>query len=217
MNQKNRGLIVFSIMLIVCVIASGISYLIGLQSKSGTMVTQFVLTQDVGVGQSLEGKYKEERRPSTVTINSDKLVISQEDIKDKVATRNLYRNQTISVDCLGTPEDIERNIEFTVPVTVDATLANSLRQGDRIALRLKYEELKLDATIVPNVKVLELRTSNGEPIVDQTTITGFIKVYVTKEESDNLNSATKEGQVYAVRYRDLTEEQLVADYTPTLE
>lgn len=180
-------------------------YLFGSSSSNGEQVKQFVLTQDVGKGQSLKDKYKIVSRPAEDSINSANLITDPKMLDEAIALVDLYRNESINKSSIGDKEDLPRNVEFALPTTVEGALASTLQVDDVVSIKVKFEDKRDDACIVSSVRVKDIRTSNGEPITDNSTTPGFLIFFLTADEVTDVNAASKEGTVYVTRPRDLSE------------
>lgn len=200
---------VFSIL--TCAMLAG-GFFLGRNISRGETVRQFLLTQDVSRGHELKGKFKEVNMPLDKSVNPDDLITSQEQLEQLVAYMDMYKNQPITKSAVGKKDDIERNLDFAMPITVEGAIANSAQVDDLVAIKVKFQDDRADACVVPSINIADIKTSQGEPIVDSSTLPGFFLFNVTDEESADLNAASKEGSLYIVRYRDTSQQKLEKTY-----
>jgi len=207
---------VILIVLFLVILATGgtvAGYLYGRISARGESIKQYLLTEDVEPGHSLKGKYKEAYVSSKTSLDLNKLVINSDIIDSSVAATYLYANSPITVTNIKELEDLERNIEVSFPVTVTGSVANSIKPGDMVAIKLTYkDENKEDAVVVPQIRIKDVRSTNGTPIEDNKTIVGFVIFDVTNSESSDVNNAMKEGSLYCAKYNDLNQKPLEKTY-----
>lgn len=207
---------VILIVLFLVILATGgtvAGYLYGRTSERGESIKQYLLTEDVEPGHSLKGKYKEAYVSSKTSLDLNKLVINSDIIDSSVAATYLYANSPITVTNIKELEDLERNIEVSFPVTVTGSVANSIKPGDMVAIKLTYkDENKEDAVVVPQIRIKDVRSTNGTPIEDNKTIVGFVIFDVTNSESSDVNNAMKEGSLYCAKYNDLNQKPLEKTY-----
>lgn len=206
---------IITIALMLILLAAGIvgAYLYGSTTLKGDCIKQFRLTQDVPRGHSIQGKFEEVSVTVKDSVASENLLVNAKDLENAYALTDMYRNESITKSDVGAKEDIERSIDFALPVTIEGALANSISTNDIVAIKVKFEDERQDACVVSSIPIKDIRTSNGEPIVDNSTLPGFLLFTVTDEENINLNSASKEGTLYVVRYTDLSQPKIEENYS----
>lgn len=188
-------------------------YFFGRTSERGESVKQYLLTEDVEPGHSLKGKYKESYVSSRSSIDINRLVLNANELDGAVASTKLYKNSPLTVTNVKLLEDLERNIEVSFPVTVTGTVANSIRPGDMVAIKLTYKDNnKSDAVVVSQIRVKEVKSTSGTPVEDDKTVVGFVIFDVTNTESSDVNNAMKEGSLYCAKYNDLNQKPLEKTY-----
>lgn len=203
--------IIFS--LIAVLVCSITAYFFGISSVKGDSIKQYVLTEDVKPGHSLKGKYTESYISSNDSINERNLVLDSSIIDDSIATGYMYTNSPITVTDLTTVDDTGRVFEVAFPITVEGSVANSIGQGDIVAIKLTYTDSKQeDATVVSRIKVKDVRTSNGASIVDDSSVAAFVIFDVTDVEQSDIKNALKEGDLYCSKYTRLDQEPLQKTY-----
>lgn len=212
MINKTKHYMIVAILIMLIALSSFICFFIGKNISRGESVKQFVVTEDVKRGNPLAGKYKEKGVSSSDSMQKNILIISEADLKDKVASTDLYKNQSLTVTSACNKDDVERNLDFAMPITVEGSIANSIGRNEIVAIKVKYKDSRPDDCIVPSIPVTDIKTSNGEAIKDTNTLPGFLLFIVSNEESSLLNSASKEGSLYIVRYKDLNQPRLERTY-----
>lgn len=213
--SKTRHYIVLGTTVVLLSGVGVMAYLVGKNADNGGEVKQFVLTEDVKAGHSIEGKYKEVLRSVDDSVEAEYCYSDVEDLKDLVTQIDLYSHQVITKSNTCKQEDIERTLDFSIEVDVASTIANSIKSEDVVALKVKFDDERKDAVIVPKINVNEIRDDNGKNIEKDDTSSktpGFLLFKVSNEEADLLNSASKEGVIYVVRYRDLSKADLENTY-----
>lgn len=214
MVQKRTLYIVVAISLVLTALSLGLGYFVGGNQSRGDSVKQYILTEDVSRGHSLKGKYKEELVPRHLSTNPDNLIINQKDIEECVAAIDLYRNNPITKSVVTVEENLNRNLMFAMPITLEGAIGNNVTSNDVVAIKVKYKDNRADSVVVPSIPIKDITTANGTPIVDSSTVPGFLIFDVTNEESSELSAASKEGSLYIVKYNDLTQPRLEKDYVP---
>lgn len=213
MVAKSKVCFIVCFMLLLTLGASVITFFIGKKMTLEDSVTYYLLTEDVQRGHSLEGKYKEVTVSSDAAISLDNAVVNQKDIEGCIALHDMYRHSPITKADIGsTQHDLERNLEFSLPTEVGGTVANSVLINDRVALLVKFDDERSSAVVVPDVTVKDLRTSNGASLTPDSNEPGFYIFNVNSDELRDLDDASKEGTIYAVRYVDLSQELLSKTY-----
>jgi len=218
MVSKKSLILTIVFFLILTLTGSVVCYFLGLSTARGNSVKQYILTEDVSAGHSLQGKYTEALIPSNVSIDEKYLVMDESILDTYVATKDLRKNAPITVDDVISLEEQDRNFEVAIPITIEGSIANSIKAGDLVAIKLTYDEGKQeDAVVIPQITVSEIRSSNGAPIVDDSTVASFIIFKVTNEEQSLIKNALKEGSLYCAKYKDLNQEVLEQTYFVTDE
>lgn len=210
--NKSKFYMIIAVVVILAIVGCGSCYYLGMTYNLGETVTVFQLTDEVKKGGSISGKYIKTSVPKTSSVDASKTITSEEQLDGMVATTTMYRGQSLTVTSICKKEDVDRNLDFSIPATVDSTIANSLNQQDLVAIKVKFEDDRKDAVVLPDVTIDEIRTQNGESITEEGAVPGFLLFKVTNEESGILNDASKEGALYLVRYVDLSEPLLEQDY-----
>lgn len=213
MISKSKHYLALALVVMISFVGVGASYFVGRNISRGDSITQFILTQNVDRGHPIEGKYVQVNVPSNVSVNPDHLILDEKELKGKVATMDMYKSQPITITSVSTEEHLERNFDFSMPITVEGAIANTLKVDDKVAIKVKFEDNRPDACVVPIIDVAELRTEVGGEIVDQSTVPGFVLFHTNDEESADLNAASKEGSLYVVRYRDISQPKLEKTYS----
>lgn len=209
--MAGKGTIIGISALLIGVSAVG-SYSVGVAKTKGDTVTQYLLTQDITVGQSLEGKYQEVQVPKSVSVSVDNLITDESVIKDSIAYTKLFKNQPLTSSVIGYKDSEDRNYDFALPITVEGAIANSLKTEEMVAIKVKFEDERDDAVVVPFIPVREIRTANGAKIEDDKEVPGFLMFLVSEQENIDLNNASKEGALFVVRYNDLNQDKLEKTY-----
>lgn len=210
--NRSKFYMIIAVILILSIVGCGSCYYLGMTYNKGETVTEFHLTDEVKKGGSVSGKYIKVSVPKSSSTDSSKTITSEEQLDDMVAATTMYRGQALTVTSVCKKADVDRNLDFSIPATVDNTLANTLNPQDLVAIKVKFEDGRKDAVVIPDVTVDEIRTQNGESIKEEGAIPGFLLFKVTNDEASLLNDATKEGSLYLVRYVDLSEPLLKQDY-----
>ena len=100
-----------------------------------------------------------------------------------------------------------------IPITVEGSVANSIKEGDLVAVKLTYKDAKKeDATVISQIKVKSIKTSNGEDIIDGSAVAAFVIFDVTDEEQSDIKNALKEGNLYCSKYNNLSQKPLQKTY-----
>ena len=185
-------------------------YIVG--SAKGDTVMQYQLTKDVTAGQPLDGAYQEVPVSSKDTISRDHLILDESLLKGSVAYVNMYKNQAITEGTIGEKVDKARNFDFAMPITVEGSVANTLKVNDMVAIKVKYKDNRDDAVVVPYIPVTDIRTSNGAKVDSTSAVPAYLLFEVSDEENIDLNNASKEGTLFVVRYHDLNQDKLTKTY-----
>lgn len=216
MVSKKSLILTIVFFLILTLAGSVVSYFVGLSAARGASLKQYILTEDVPAGHSLQGKYTEALVPSNISVEEKYLVMDESILDSHVATKDLRKNAPITVDDVVALEEQERNFEVAIPITIEGSVANTVKPGDLVAIKLTYDEGKQeDAVVIPQITVNEVRSSNGAPIVDDSTVAAFVIFRVTNEEQSLIKNALKEGSLYCAKYKDLNQEVLEQTYFVT--
>ena len=220
MVKKSVLFVVIGILLLLVAGGSALGFITGKKVTVSESVNQYVLTQDVSAGQSIAGKYVQSSRPKSNSVSTDKLVIDEELLKVGVAVVNMYKSQSVTKSSITTLENLDRNLVFNMPVTVESALANAAQNGDVVAIKIKFKEEKKDGAevsatdevVISQIRIIEKRTTNGQSVTDEKSAPAYLMFDVTNEEMDRLNDASKKGLLYITKYRDLESEPLKEDY-----
>lgn len=214
MVAKKTLIITIIFFVILSTVAGFGGFIIGKTSAEANSVKQYLLMEDVDVGHSLKGKYKEVYVSNKTSVESSNLVLDENIIANGVAAHKMYANSPITVTDVTTLEALDRNIEVSFPVSVTGSIANSIKPGDVVAVKLTYkDENKKDAVVVPQVTVKAVKSTSGTPVLDENTVVGYVIFDVTSEESSDVNNAMKEGSLYCAKYTDLSEKPLEKTYS----
>ena len=214
MVSKKSLIMVIIFFIVLSTVGSLGGYIVGRNAERGSSVKQYILTEDVDVGHSLKGKYREAYVSGNTSILVDNLVLNSHDLYNGVASHKMYANSPITVADVTKLEDLNRNIEVSFPVSVTGAVANSIKPGDVVAVKLTYkDENKKDAVVIPQVKVKAVKSTSGTPVLDENTVVGYVIFDVTSEESSDVNNAMKEGSLYCAKYIDLTQKPLEKTYS----
>lgn len=218
MVSKKSLVLTIVFFLILTIVGSVVCYFLGISASKGASLKQYILTEDVPAGHSLAGKYVEAYVPTNVSVDEKYLVMDESILENSVAKIDLRKNSQITVDSVVTLENKDRTFEVAIPITIEGSVANSIVSGDLVAVKLTYEEGRQeDAVVIPQITVKEVRSSNGAPIVDDTTVAAFVIFDVTNEEQSLIKNALKEGSLYCAKYKDLSQEVLQQTYFVTQE
>lgn len=210
---KSKHFLVVGVLIVLAAVGILVSFLVGKSASTGTAVEQFRLTTDVARGHSIEGKYEPVKESSNTSMSKDILVLDEDDLKGMVAATDMYKNQSITKSSIMREDEVKRNLDFSMTTDVAGTIANSLEANDLVAIKVKFDDERPDACVVPAIHVSDIKSTNGEEILDASTAPGFLLFRVSDEESSDLNAASKEGTLYVVRYIDITQEKLEKTYT----
>lgn len=214
MVSKKTLIMTIIFFIVLTTVGSFGGYIIGRNAEKGSSIKQYLLMEDVSAGHSLKGKYREVYVSGNTSINVDSLVLNSNDLDNGVASHQLYANSPLTVTDVTTLDNLERNIEVSFPVSVTGAVANSIKPGDVVAVKLTYkDENKVDAVVVPQVTVKAVKSTSGTPVVDENTVVGYVIFDVTSEESSDINNAMKEGSLYCAKYNDLTQKPLEKTYS----
>lgn len=213
MVSKKSLIITIILFLVLTLVTTITSYFLGISTARGASIKQYILTEDVDAGHSLKGKYVEAFVPETVSIDSKYLVFDESILDTYVAAYDMKKNSYVSTTSLVKLEELERNFEVAIPITVEGSIANSVKPGDIVAIKLTYKEGKQeDAVVVPQITVKDIRSTNGTPIVDDSSVAGFVIFDVTNEEQSLIKNALKEGSLYCAKYKNLNQNSLEQTY-----
>lgn len=210
--SRSRYYGIISLLVILTAVGTTGGYLFGRQENIGEKVTEYRLTSDVQRGHSLKGKYQTVEVSVEDAINESNIVTSEDELQKAVALHDLYENQIITKTAIGIDEDVDRNLEFDLPTDVGGTLANSIQEGDIVAIKVKYEDSRTDACVLSKVRVSRIKTEDGTELSEDESTPGFLIMYVKNDELNKLNDASKEGTLYCVRYKDVDGEMLQENY-----
>ena len=150
---------------------------------------------------------------SKSSVDLNKLVLNADVLDNSVAATTLYKNSSLTVSNVKVLEDLERNIEVSFPVTVTGSVANSIKPGDMVSIKLTYKDSnKSDAVVVSQIRVKDVKSTSGTPVEDNKTVVGYVIFDVTNTESSDVNNAMKEGSLYCAKYNDLNQKPLEKTY-----
>lgn len=193
---------------------SFVGYIFGRNAEKGSSIKQYLLTEDVPAGHSLKGKYRDVYVSGNTSVSIDNLILNANELDNGVASHQLYANSPLTVTDVTTLDDLERNIEVSFPVSVTGAVANSIKEGDVVAIKLTYkDENKADAVVVPQVTVKAVKSTSGTPVLDENTVVGYVIFDLTSDESSDVNNAMKEGSLYCAKYNDLNQKPLEKTYS----
>ncbi|MNM46032.1 hypothetical protein D3C81_569620 [compost metagenome] len=212
MGRKVKTVITIAVVLLFFAVGILGAYFVGYNKSRGESVKHFKLIKPVSRGHELLGAYEESSTPSNIAIPAENLVISESELKGKVAMYDLYTNEPITKSSIGLKESVDRNLEFSLSTTVESSLANSINIDDIVAIKVKFQDNREDAVVVPSIPVSNIKQTNGQPISKKEDVPGFFLFNVTNQEQNDLNSASKEGILYVTRYRDLSQPKLQKTY-----
>lgn len=212
---SKKSLIMTTIFFIILATVGSLGgYVVGRNAEKGSSIKQYLLTEDVEAGHSLKGKFKEVYVSGNTSVATDNLVLNANVLDNGVAAHKMYANSPITVSDVTTLEDLNRNIEVSFPIDVNGSIANSLKPGDVVSIKLTYkDENKKDAVVIPQIKVKAVKSTSGTAIVDENTVVGYVIFDVTSEESSDVNNAKKEGTLYCAKYNDLNQKPLEKTYS----
>lgn len=189
-------------------------YIVGRNAERGSSIKQYLLVEDVEPGHSFLGKYREVYVSGNTSVSTENLVLNSAILDEGVATHKMYANSPITVTDVTKLDNLDRNIEVSFPIDVNGSIANSLKAGDVVCIKLTYkDENKKDAVVIPQIKVKDVRSTSGTAVLDDTTVVGYVIFDVTSEESSDVNNAKKEGTLYCAKYNDLTQKPLDKTYS----
>lgn len=211
--SKRSLIVTIIIALIATLICTVIAYFVGVSSARGESIKQYRLTEDVLPGHSFEGKYEEAYVSVNDSVDIANLVVDASIIDKGVASTYMYKNSPITVSSVTALENMNRNFEVAIPITVEGSVANSIKEGDLVAVKLTYKDAKKeDATVISQIKVKSIKTSNGEDIIDGSAVAAFVIFDVTDEEQSDIKNALKEGNLYCSKYNNLSQKPLQKTY-----
>lgn len=211
---KRTAILGFILLLIIGGIGTVSGYVYGSVSARGEQVKQYLITEDIEVGHSLQGKYVESYMSSNNTIDLNNLVLNANDLDSSVASVKLYKNSPITKTDVKKIENIDRYIEVSFPVTVTGSVANSVKPGDVVSVKLTYkDQSKADAVVIPQITIKDVKSTSGTPVTDANTVVGYVIFEVSNDESSDVNNAMKEGDLYCAKYTDLNQSPLDKTYT----
>lgn len=214
MVSKKSLIITIIFFIILTTVGTFGGFVVGKTSERASSIKQYLLTENVDVGHSLKGKYREVYVSSKTSVDVDSLVLDSNQIDTGVASHKMFANSPITVADVTKLESLDRNIEVSFPVSVTGSVANSIKPGDVVAIKLTYkDENKKDAVVVPQVVVKAVKSTSGTPVLDENTVVGYVIFDVTSEESSDVNNAMKEGSLYCAKYTDLTQKPLEKTYS----
>lgn len=211
-SKKSFILAIIVMLILLCVSTVG-SYFYALSVSRGASIKQYLLIEDVKVGHSLEGKYKEQYVSEKTSLDEKNLIVDSTIIDSSVAAHDLYKNSPITPTNITKLSDLERKFEVAIPVTVEGSVANSIKPGDSVAVKLTYRDvLKEDAVVISRITVKDIKSSNGTAVTDDNVVTGFVIFDTTSSEQSDIKNALKEGTFYCAKYTDLGQKPLDKTY-----
>lgn len=214
MVSKKTLIMTIIFFIVITTVGSFGGYIFGRNAERGSSIKQYLLTEDVPAGHSLKGKYTEVYVSGNTSISMDNLVLNANELDNAVAAHQLYANSPLTTTDVTVLEDLNRNIEVSFPVSVTGSVANSIKAGDVVAIKLTYkDENKADAVVVPQVTVKEVKSTSGTPVLDENTVVGYVIFDLTSDESSDVNNAMKEGSLYCAKYNDLGQKPLEKTYS----
>lgn len=214
MVSKKTFIMTLIFFIVLTTVGSLGGFIFGKNSEKGNSVKQYLLTEDVSAGHSLKGKYREVYVAGNTSVSMENLVLNVNDLDNGVAAHDLFANSPLTTSDVTVLEDLSRNIEVSFPVSVTGSVANSIKVGDVVAIKLTYkDENKVDAVVVPQVKVKEVKSTSGTPVLDENTVVGYVIFDLTSDESSDVNNAMKEGSLYCAKYNDLSQKPLDKTYS----
>lgn len=210
--SKNKFYMTIAIMCVVAIFTAILGYIFGNRNVEKGSRMEFVLTKNVEAGHPIKGCYKIKYLSSYTGISQDCVFNSEKDLKGMVAQIALHTNEQITRYNVCKKEDRKRNLQFSLAVDTSATIANSVSTGDPVAIKVKFDDERPDAVVVPYITIKNIKSSSGAEITDGSTEPGFLVFRVTNEESVDLNAASKEGTLYVVKYYDVSKAKLKKNY-----
>ena len=211
--SKRSLIVTIIIALVMTLVSTVVAYFVGISTAKGKSIKQYRLTENVLPGHSLEGKYEEAYVSEKDSIDIANLLVDASVIDEGVASTYLYKTSPITVSSVTTLEEVNRNFEVAIPITVEGSIANSVKEGDLVAIKLTYKDSRQeDATVIPRIKVKSVKTSNGEDIIDGSAVAAFIIFNVTDSEQSDIKNALKEGNLYCSKYNNLNQKPLDKTY-----
>lgn len=210
--SKSKFYMTIVVMCIVAIFTAVLGYAFGNRNTEKGSRMEFVMTKNVEPGHSIKGCYEIKYLSSDVGVSQDCVFTSEKELKGMVAQVKLYENEQITRSNVCKKEDVKRNLEFSLSTDTASTLANSLSVGDHVAIKVKFDDERPDAVVVPYISIKNIKSSSGEEITDGKTEPGFLIFRTTDEESIDLNSASKEGTLYVVKYVDVSKAKLKKNY-----
>lgn len=218
MKKRSGNFTVFMVITFLTILVIGVigSYNFGIQSVMEGSIKQFILTDNVEVGHSLQGKYKEISVPKNVSVSPENLILDINTLDSSIATHNLYKGSNITVEDVTTLDEKDRVIKVSYPVKVNNTIANTVKTGDLVGIGVTFEKDETnprgDEIVVPLVSISDVRGTNGAVITDQASVVEHLIYYLTPEEAADINAAMKEGTLYLFEYKNLFSEPLEKTY-----
>lgn len=214
MVSKKTFIMTLIFFIVLTTVGSLGGFIFGKNSEKGSSIKQYLLTEDVSAGHSLKGKYREVYVSGNTSVSMENLVLNVNDLDNGVSAHDLFVNSPLTTSDVTVLEDLRRNIEVSFPVSVAGSVANSIKVGDVVAIKLTYkDENKVDAVVVPQVKVKEVKSTSGTPVLDENTVVGYVIFDLTSDESSDVNNAMKEGSLYCAKYNDLSQKPLDKTYS----
>lgn len=211
---SRKSVILMAIIAVVIgTVGFGAAYLYGKSSERGESVKQYLVTEDIEPGHSLKGKYKEFFVSSKTSVDLSNLVVNANDLDSAVASTKLYKNSPITLTSITKLEELDRTVEFSFPIGVSGSVANSLQPGDVVAVKLTYKDsTKDDAVVISRIKIKDVKSTSGTPVEDNKTLVGYVIADVSNKESSDINNAMKEGTLYCIKYTDLNQKPMEKTY-----
>lgn len=213
--SKQKHFTTVILILIISIIFVVAAFLVGRRSTKQDTVKVFELTEDVGAGQSLKGKYQQVERVASETVSTDKIASDASQIDESYATVDMPKGMPVIKDLVRQQDaKVERNFKVSIPVTVQGTVANSLKDGELVAIRVNYKDVKPDATVVPKIPITAFTNAQGKK-PQEGEVPAFAILDVTAEEESLINNAAKEGVVYMTKYNNTDVPALEENYKVT--
>lgn len=214
MVSKKSLIMTIIFFIVLTTVGSMGGYMVGRNSEKGSAIKQYLLLEDVEPGHNFLGKYREVYVSGNTSVATENLVLNSTILDEGVATHKMYANSPITVADVTKLDNLERNIEVSFPIDVNGSVANSLKVGDVVCIKLTYkDENKKDAVVIPQIKVKDVRSTSGTAVVDDNTVVGYVIFDVTSEESSDVNNAKKEGTLYCAKYNNLNQKPLDKTYS----
>jgi pilus assembly protein CpaB len=180
--RQRRGVVLMALSLVAAVLVFfGVSsYVAGVNSKVGPMVTVYQVTKDLPPFTTLSSENTE---PAEVPERwaPDNTVLKSADIDGRVIATPLAAGSPVSLDGLVPPSDLDPT-EREIAVNVDAVtgLAGRVRPGDRVDVYAVFSEVpglaKQSRILVENVRVVSVLGQQQVQSPDEKTIQNVVPV-----------------------------------------